>query len=57
MGIYVFLSIAYRIADSRIKRKIRIADWGEQILWEQQEHLAVIHEYAQRVLFFCYPVQ
>ncbi len=37
--------------------KIRIADWSEQILREQQKLLAIIHAYAQRPLFFRYQIQ
>ena len=50
---------AHRIPHCRQQNqtKVRVADWGEQILREQQKLLAIIHTYAQRSLFFRYQIQ
>ena len=50
---------AHRIPHCRQQNqtKVGITDWSEQILREQQKLLAIVHEYAQRPLFFRYQIQ
>ena len=50
---------AHRIPHCRQQNqaKIEIADRSEQVLREQQKLLAIIHAYAQRLLFFRYQIQ